>query len=89
MGEINMKYKGLLMTKYGGFVNDNDDLLMCYDKEQLGKIFEKLTELETVLKDVDFIILKMRRIRGFKAEYDRNLDFSIVYDRLKKVCENV
>ena len=53
--------------------------------DELEATKKRLQDLE---RDVEFIIRKMSRIRGFKAEYNRNLDFSIVYERLLKVGES-
>jgi len=50
----NIKEK--LSTKYGGFTNDNNELMLCYTKEQRKMVTECFDELE--------------RLQKFKATFD-------------------
>lgn len=56
--------------------NEMDDL-KCEIKRKENKI-------QKMEKDVEYILRKIRNISGFKKEYERNLDFSIIFDRLHK-----
>jgi len=42
-------------------------------------------ELKEFKEKNKYLLLKIQNIYGFKAMYDRNLDFSIIFDKLKKL----
>jgi hypothetical protein len=44
-------------------------------------------ELKEIKTKTEYLLIKIQNIFGFKAMYNRNLDFSVTFDKLKKLTE--
>jgi hypothetical protein len=46
---------------------------------------QQAKELEEIKTKTEYLLIKIQNIFGFKALYNRNLDFSVTFDKLKKL----
>jgi hypothetical protein len=46
---------------------------------------QQAKELKEIKTKTEYLLIKIQNIFGFKALYNRNLDFSVTFDKLKKL----